>query len=1406
MTSERDRISDVYEGRFMGSGEFAKRLRERVHWMCRRARGRRVLDVGCSQGIVPILLGREGFEVVGVDVDATSIEDARAALEREPDRVQSRVQFIVADLLESSLDLGTFDTVILGELLEHLVNPERMLERCKELLSEDGRLVITIPFGHHPHPDHKHTFYVSSLVEMLGSCFRITEIDRIQLRICATADRLPQAASLVTEETWPLLKFSDDTLREAEAGYVSQVQWWRSRYEALESERPREAERQASEAAEERAGQARQLHEAVAVRHELEGLRAALERCLDEAQQDRIRYEADLAVTQEDLDAAEHEVQALTRQRDLLQTDLRAWQTLEHQLRLACKDRDRAILQCARRLAGTSYRLGFLIVRALKRPYRLLWLPFQVAVLLWPAVTRRFPGKGGRGKPREVPLPRRLVPIPQPLRRSSGGLSPGTEDGSPNGGAALTTSAVVGSGQTSLPDIPEVGIPPAPVRRLDLKVASILDDFSWLCLQYECNLLKVTPDRWREQLTSEQPSFLFVESAWRGNDGAWQYMVSNSSRTPKQPLIDLVAWCKSKGIPTVFWNKEDPTDLEHFLNAARLFDFVFTTDANCLPRYHEELGHDRVYALPFAAQPMIHNPGPIPGAWQHDVAFAGAWYADRHDRRQQDAWAILRPAFEYGLHIYDRNFGRPELADRHGWPAEFQPHIVGGVSYREMLAVYKLYKVFLNVNSVVDSPTMFSRRVLELLACGTPVISSYAKGIESLLGPDVVFMSRSEAETAEHLQALLGDQAYRFRVAQRGIRAVMRSHTYGHRLQEVLDRVGSAGAAGSPSSAEAPVRRPVQPREPLSVYIPPYTPGLALPPPPEIAFPDASPRRPDLVVGAIVDEIFEPCWSYECQLVEFTPQDWKQTLSRAKPRFVLIDSAWQGNRGSWRQQIARPGGQSASPELERLTDWCRKRGIPTVFWNREDPPNFDQFITSAALCDHVFTTDADCVPRYKETLGHDRVHALPFAAQPRVHNPISAPRGRLYDLAFAGTWYAKKHADRIAQMETILRPALRYGVHIYDRMLFHTRSDYYVFPEEYRPQIVGSLTYEEMTGAMKQYRVMLNVNSVTDSSTMCSCRVFEALMSGAAVVSGYALGIENLLGTELVPMPRTETEAEEAIVRLLQDEEARQRAVHLAQRRILSEHTYSARLDEILSVLGLEDAILSRRRPLVSVVCSTKRTEHLANILENFRRQTYEPKELIVVLHGVGETADGLRRQAEDMGIRGISILVMGEDHTLGDCLNAGIDASTGQYVAKMDDDDFYAPMYLVDLMHAFDYTDADVVGKHSYYVYLQDEDRLTIRLAGREHDYHRFVSGATMVIKRSVFDRVKFADKTVGEDSDFLTRCGDAGLRIYSADRFNYLCNRGGQSTHTWQVSGEEYAKRLTAVCDGLQMDQVVV
>ena len=49
---------------------------------------------------------------------------------------------------------------------------------------------------------------------------------------------------------------------------------------------------------------------------------------------------------------------------------------------------------------------------------------------------------------------------------------------------------------------------------------------------------------------------------------------------------------------------------------------------------------------------------------------------------------------------------------------------------------------------------------------------------------------------------------------------------------------------------------------------------------------------------------------------------------------------------------------------------------------------------------------------------------------------------------------------------------------------------------------------------------------------------------------------------------------------------------------------------------------------------------------------------------------------------------------TLGDALNAGVEASSGELVTKMDDDDYYSTEHLWDLVLALEYSGADLVGK----------------------------------------------------------------------------------------------------------------
>ena len=183
-----DRISELYKGEIF-TPETQTVARERIHWICDRVEGRKVVDIGCSQGIVSILLARKGFEVVGVDTDAKAIEYAKADRAKEPAAVQERLTFVEGDIYDIDLPENGIDTVIMGEFLEHLVGPQEAINRAYALLSDGGRLIVTTPFGLLRAPDHKQTFYVASLYKMIQPLFVITEAVIIGRYLCLVCDR-----------------------------------------------------------------------------------------------------------------------------------------------------------------------------------------------------------------------------------------------------------------------------------------------------------------------------------------------------------------------------------------------------------------------------------------------------------------------------------------------------------------------------------------------------------------------------------------------------------------------------------------------------------------------------------------------------------------------------------------------------------------------------------------------------------------------------------------------------------------------------------------------------------------------------------------------------------------------------------------------------------------------------------------------------------------------------------------------------------------------------------------------------------------------------------------------------------------------------------------------------------------
>jgi 2-polyprenyl-3-methyl-5-hydroxy-6-metoxy-1,4-benzoquinol methylase len=103
----------------------------------------KILDIGCGNGNISLALGSLGYNVTGVDIDSTSIENARKI------NTFKNVQFNVLDA--NAFDVkDEFDAIVCSEVLEHLENPSELVQSIFSILKKDGILVATVPNGWGP--------------------------------------------------------------------------------------------------------------------------------------------------------------------------------------------------------------------------------------------------------------------------------------------------------------------------------------------------------------------------------------------------------------------------------------------------------------------------------------------------------------------------------------------------------------------------------------------------------------------------------------------------------------------------------------------------------------------------------------------------------------------------------------------------------------------------------------------------------------------------------------------------------------------------------------------------------------------------------------------------------------------------------------------------------------------------------------------------------------------------------------------------------------------------------------------------------------------------------------------------------------------------------------------------------
>jgi SAM-dependent methyltransferase len=788
-----DRIAELYEGT-IGNADLQRVSRRRIHWMCAQAVGEQVVDVGCSQGIASLLLGREGRHVLGIDSERAAIDEAQRRLDTEEAEVSDRVSFVLGDARELPCEPASVDTVLMGEFLEHQINLEGPLHEAARVLTTDGRLVITTPYGVHEYHDHKEPLYLGALLEALAPSFAISDLGLIgrYLTVVATPwagepepsaqiwrealgvaeRRLAHQDRAVEDHSTAALDLRT-RLRELEQKLASRVA-------SLDAARGRVAE---LETRSEKLAELMSRLEIAATerKSEVAGLQLTLKR----RDADAVRAKARERAAAEQL---AHQGKQLRRTSDQLDRVLssRSFRAVQLAWRMRSSRRARLALG-----AGVAV---MAVLAALVPPGAVSW---------WIALAAAGAMVAGG-----------VAAAVAGLRRPPASSMPAASAGSFGKDAPAARERVSGRAPAPRQIIvasPRVAIDVERQRwqsgqhRVDpreLRVATVMDEMSRACFAPECELVSFGMEDWRDALEAHEPHMLLVESAWNGNGGTWQYGVASYTHphyAGLPQLTALVEWCREREIPTVFWNKEDPVHFERFKEAAALFDHVLTTDAHRIGAY-EALGapHVRsVGALPFAAQPRLHNPVGAAHPRLDAPVFAGTYYRNRHPERQGSLEMILDAARPLGLVIYDRTFGTS--SPEYGFPERFTPHIAGRLPYDRVIETYKAHKVFVNANSVTDSPTMFSRRVFELLACGTGVVSTESVGIEAIFG-DLVPVVGTPAEATAALERWIQDEGYRVETSTKAARLVLGQHTYRERMATVAR---TAGFDVDTASAEA---------------------------------------------------------------------------------------------------------------------------------------------------------------------------------------------------------------------------------------------------------------------------------------------------------------------------------------------------------------------------------------------------------------------------------------------------------------------------------------------------------------------------------------------------------------------------------------------------------------------------
>jgi SAM-dependent methyltransferase len=147
-------------------------------WIAERCEGLRVVDMACGEGYGAAVIAERAREVIGVDANPDAHEHAR--------RKYTRPGLSFERALVEQFDRGApFDAIVFLQTVEHVEQPQPLLERFASLLAPAGRLYVSTPnrltlappgASRSDNPWHVREYTVQEFRALLEPCFAEVEL------------------------------------------------------------------------------------------------------------------------------------------------------------------------------------------------------------------------------------------------------------------------------------------------------------------------------------------------------------------------------------------------------------------------------------------------------------------------------------------------------------------------------------------------------------------------------------------------------------------------------------------------------------------------------------------------------------------------------------------------------------------------------------------------------------------------------------------------------------------------------------------------------------------------------------------------------------------------------------------------------------------------------------------------------------------------------------------------------------------------------------------------------------------------------------------------------------------------------------------------------------------------------